>query len=93
MRPVVEKAPIFARSDCLYSAGFAAEYCDYNFVGAGRGVNSPERTHENVDRLVAAGKHPKVALTACIRKIITTLNSMIHNNQPWDPQRMLPASA
>jgi transposase len=37
------------------------------------------------DRLLANGKHKKVALTACIRKIVTTLNAMLRNNVPWQP--------
>jgi transposase len=36
-------------------------------------------------RLLAAGKHKKVALTACIRKIITVLNAMIRDNVSWQP--------
>lgn len=35
------------------------------------------------ERLVRAGKHKKVALTACIRKIVTALNAMIRDNSPW----------
>lgn len=34
-------------------------------------------------RLKAAGKKPKVAITACMRKLLTILNSMIRNNTPW----------
>jgi transposase len=37
------------------------------------------------DRLLQAGKVPKVALTACMRKLLTILNAMVHNNQHWDP--------
>jgi transposase len=37
------------------------------------------------ERLVSAGKHKKVALTACIRKIVTALNAMIRDNSPWQP--------
>ena len=37
------------------------------------------------ERLLSAGKHKKVALTACIRKIITALNAMIRDNSPWQP--------
>lgn len=36
-------------------------------------------------RLVAAGKPKKVALTACIRKLLTILNAMLKNNEAWDP--------
>jgi transposase len=35
------------------------------------------------DRLLQAGKHKKVALTACIRKIVTTLNAMLRHNTCW----------
>jgi transposase len=35
------------------------------------------------DRLKTAGKKPKVALVAVMRKLIVTLNAMIRNNQPW----------
>lgn len=34
-------------------------------------------------RLVQTGKHKKVALTACIRKIVTALNAMLRDNTPW----------
>jgi transposase len=34
-------------------------------------------------RLVAAGKHKKVALTACMRKMITILNAILRDQSPW----------
>lgn len=37
-------------------------------------------------RLIAAGKKPKVALVAVMRKMIVILNVMIKNMQPWNPQ-------
>lgn len=36
------------------------------------------------DRLLSAGKLPKVALVACMRKLLTTLNAMVKTNKPWD---------
>jgi transposase len=36
------------------------------------------------ERLLAAGKLPKVALTACMRKLLVTLNAMLKNNTPWE---------
>lgn len=36
------------------------------------------------DHLVENGKHKKVALTACMRKMMTILNSMVRNNQAWN---------
>ncbi|MGH8469540.1 MAG: IS110 family transposase, partial [Gammaproteobacteria bacterium] len=34
-------------------------------------------------RLCKAGKPPKVALTACMRKLLTILNTMLKTNTPW----------
>jgi len=39
------------------------------------------------DRLVARGKEKKVALTACMRKLISILNIMIERRQKWDASR------
>lgn len=35
-------------------------------------------------RLKAAGKRPKVAIVACMRKLLTMLNAMVKTNPPWD---------
>ena len=35
------------------------------------------------DRLIDAGKPPKLALTACMRKILTILNAMMKNRAYW----------
>ena len=37
-------------------------------------------------RLCAAGKPKKVALTACMRKLLTMLNAMLKHESPWTPQ-------
>jgi transposase len=34
-------------------------------------------------RLRAAGKKPKVAITACMRKLLTILNAMLRDGTPW----------
>ena len=39
------------------------------------------------DRLIAKGKKPKVALVACMRKLIIILNTMIVRRQKWDSRR------
>ena len=36
------------------------------------------------ERLKAAGKLPKVALVACMRKLLTMLNAMVRTGKPWD---------
>jgi transposase len=33
--------------------------------------------------LIAAGKPKKVALTACMRKLLTILNAMMRTNTTW----------
>lgn len=49
-------------------------------------------THHNpvikafYQRLLAAGKMPKVTLTACMRKMLTILNAMVKHDRHWDPQ-------
>lgn len=35
-------------------------------------------------RLKAAGKLPKVALVACMRKLLTLLNAMVRDGTEWD---------
>lgn len=35
------------------------------------------------ERLINAGKHHYVAITACMRKILVILNTMIRSNTPW----------
>jgi transposase len=44
---------------------------------------------EFANRLEAAGKPFKVVITACMRKILVILNSMIKMNLPWNP-KLLP---
>ena len=36
-------------------------------------------------QMCAAGKPKKVALTACMRKLLVILNSMIKHNRTWNP--------
>ncbi len=36
-------------------------------------------------RLIQAGKPTKVALTACMRKLLLILNSMVRHNHTWNP--------
>jgi len=34
-------------------------------------------------KLIDAGKEKKVALVACMRKLLTIMNTMVRNNEPW----------
>jgi transposase len=36
-------------------------------------------------RLRAQGKPPKVALVACMHKLLTILNAMLKRKTPWQP--------
>ncbi len=40
-------------------------------------------------RLLAAGKPKKVALVACMRKLLTILNAMLKHRTPWQPNHAL----
>lgn len=42
-------------------------------------------------RLCAAGKAKKVALVACMRKLLTIVNAMLKHRTPWDPVLVHPA--
>lgn len=56
----------------LYMATLSAVHC-----------NPVIRRH--YQRLIAAGKAPKVAMVACMRKLLTILNAMVKNHTPWNP--------
>ena len=42
-------------------------------------------------KLLAAGKAKKVALTACMRKLLTILNAMLKHHVRWQPDHPLPS--
>ena len=37
------------------------------------------------ERLLAAGKEKKVAIVACMRKLLTILNAMLRDDRAWQP--------
>jgi transposase len=41
------------------------------------------------ERLVQRGKSKKLALTACVRKMLVILNAMVRDQQPWSPPENL----
>jgi transposase len=45
------------------------------------------------ERLVAGGKPAKVALTACMHKLLLICNAVLRTNTPWDPEYRRPAAA
>ena len=50
------------------------------------GVRFNPTLKEFYERLVRAGKAKKVALTACMRKLLTILNAMLKHHTTWNPQ-------
>jgi len=54
----------------LYMATISAIRCNYKIRGF-------------YQRLIARGKKPKVAITACMHKVIIILNAMVKQHKPW----------
>ena len=48
-------------------------------------VRSNPRLRACYQRLLAAGKPPKVALTACLRKLLVICNALCRTQTTWDP--------
>ena len=63
----------------LYMAAVTAARCNPVF-------------QEFYGRLIAAGKPKKVALTACMRKLLAVLNSMLRHRTRWQQQHATPAA-
>jgi len=55
----------------LYMATISAIKCNYKIKAF-------------YTRLITAGKKPKIAITACMRKLITILNAMVKQQKPWE---------
>jgi transposase len=54
-------------------------------VGAATRHNPVLKAH--YEQLIARGKPPKVALIACMRKLIVILNTMIARGEKWQPEK------
>jgi transposase len=70
------------------NALYMAALCAKRFNDAIR--RFAERLTENSP--ARPGKPPKVVLTACMRKLLIILNTMLKNNTPWNPQLAAAAS-
>ena len=53
------------------------------YMGALVGVRRNATLRAFYERLRAGGKLPKVALTACMHKLLTILNAMVKHGTPW----------
>jgi len=56
------------------------------FMAIMSAVQSNPKLKKKYQELKAAGKPPKVALVACMRKMITILNVMVKNGEHWNPE-------
>jgi transposase len=55
------------------------------YMGALTGIRHNSVIKEFYNRLRGAGKPAKVALTACMRKLLCILNAMARTNTMWNP--------
>lgn len=55
------------------------------YMAATTAIRSNPAIKEFYERLTARGKPHKVAIIACMRKMLTILNAMARNNTPWNP--------
>ena len=53
------------------------------YMGALVGSRHNPVIRDFYQKLLAAGKPKKVALVACMRKLLTILNAMVKNSSPW----------
>lgn len=54
------------------------------YMGALVAMRRNARIRQFYQRLVASGKAPKVALVACMHKLLTILNQIVRTATPWD---------
>jgi transposase len=57
------------------------------YMAAVAAVRSNATIREFYNRLKSRGKPHKVALVACMRKMLTILNAMVRDGTPWTPSR------
>jgi transposase len=63
------------------------------YMAARAAVRHNPPLRDTYRRLRAAGKPDKVALVACIRKLLTTLNAMLRDRATWQPRPAHAAAA
>ena len=64
--------------------GYRYAYVLYMATFVAVRFNSPIKAF--YERLINKGKLKKVALTACMHKLLILLNAMMRKNQAWQPQ-------
>ena len=66
---------------CIFGGRAAVRSALY--MGALSAIRYNPVIRARYERLIQAGKPPKVALTACMRKMLTILNAMLREGSPW----------
>jgi transposase len=61
------------------------------YMGALVAVRTNSEMRNFYERLVKAGKPKKLALVACMRKLLTIANAILRDNKPWRSTQALPA--
>jgi transposase len=57
-------------------------------------VRCEPRFREHYQRLITAGKLPKVALVACMNKLLRIMNAIVKSGKPWDQNyHLIPKNA
>lgn len=64
--------------------GGRAEVCSVLYMATVAAIRSNPLIQAFYERLLKAGKLKKVAITACMRKLLTILNAMVKNNTSWN---------
>ena len=80
-------------------ANDSGKHCGKRFVWGGRAdvravlymatvsaIKHNDAIKAFAERLKKTGKPPKVVIVACMRKLLTMMNSMLKNNTPWNPK-------
>lgn len=80
-------------------ANDSGKHCGKRFVWGGRAdvravlymatvsaIKHNDAIKAFAERLKKTGKPPKVVIVACMRKLLTIMNSMLKNNTPWNPK-------
>jgi transposase len=72
--------------------GGRAEVRAILYMGVLASLKWNDTVKRHYERLVAAGKPGKVAMVACMRKLLVILNAMVRSGQPWKPNLSAPAT-
>ena len=76
---------------CQFVWGGRAQVRKVLYMGALVAAKHNPAIREFYERLVESGKPKKLALTACMRKLITILNSMLRHGEYWrEPAPQVP---